>query len=171
MCRMAYGYSVVLILVAAVSFAAYSLSQENEPLQLLTDDDARELDHTDEEWNTVQAAAPPAPGSPAIVFEEPDVKLTAKGPEILAVTPTNFYIIFRQQGSPLDMSTLNVWGEKFFLKKNITQRVLKYIKKTSEGAVLHARDVHVPKGKYKVGISIADTDGNKVSNTYLLRVN
>lgn len=167
-----FGYLIVLFIAAAVSFSNAAFSEEGGTLQLFTDDEAKELDHNDEEWERETAAASPASttGRPAIVFEEPDVVHGAKGPEILAVTPVNFYIIFKQQGSPLDLNTLDVWGEKFFFKKNVTQRVMKYITKNSEGAVLHAKNVRIPKGRFKVGISIADIDGNKVSNTYLLEV-
>jgi hypothetical protein len=68
------------------------------------------------------------------------------------------------------METIKVWGEKFFIHIDITDRVLKYLKPTKDGAILHAKSIHIPKGHYKVGLSIADVNGNKTEKKYRLKV-
>ena len=93
-----------------------------------------------------------------------------KGPMIEAFSPVNIYIVFKENASPLNLESLNVWGEKFFFKKNLTSRVLPYIKKVPEGAVLHMKSIHVPKGNYKVGFSISDIDGRETKSKYKLKV-
>ncbi|MEM7008658.1 MAG: hypothetical protein AAF462_05925 [Thermodesulfobacteriota bacterium] len=95
---------------------------------------------------------------------------TDKGPTIIAVDPANVFIVIKQNDSPLDPGTLKVWGEKFFVHIDVTDRVLKYFKTNKNGAILHAKSIHVPKGHYKIGISIADVNGNKTEKKYRLKV-
>ncbi len=79
-------------------------------------------------------------------------------------------VLSDDEDSPLDLGTIKVWGEKFFIHIDITDRVLKYLKPTKDGAILHAKSIHIPKGHYKVGLSIADVNGNKTEKKYRLKV-
>ena len=149
-----------------------AVSLGEKPAVLFSDDDARELRYSDAEWDKESA-----PGvvkdddlAPSIVIDEPDVIDTKKGPTIEAITPSNLFVVFKQNGSPLNLDTLDVWGEKFFLKKNVTKRILPYIKTNKEGAVLHMESVSIPKGNYKVGFKISDMDGRETTGKYRLKV-
>ncbi len=62
------------------------------------------------------------------------------------------------------------WGEKFFVKIDVTERVLKYFKTTKEGAIIHANDIHISHGHHKIDISIADVNGKKTEKKYRLKV-
>jgi len=166
------GYLLIVLAISGFIFLSPVLSDDEEPTHLFTDDEAKQLRYSDKEWDKEVIPKPPSDtlDHPSIIIEEPDLVSTDKGSEIVAVTPTNFFIILKQNDSPLDMETLKVWGEKFFFKLNVTGRVLKYLKTTKDGAILHAKSIHIPKGHYKVGVSIADINGHKIERKYRLKV-
>jgi hypothetical protein len=148
------------------------LSDDEDSTHLFTEDEAKELRYSNKEWEkeSVPKHEPDTLERPSIIFDEPDVLDMKKGPTIIAITPTNFFVVIKQNDSPLDLGTIKVWGEKFFIHIDITDRVLKYLKPTKDGAILHAKSIHIPKGHYKVGISIADVNGNKTEKKYRLKV-
>jgi len=148
------------------------LSDDEDKTDFFTEYEAKQLRYSDKEWEkeSVPKHEPDTLDRPSILFEEPDVLDMKKGPTIIAITPTNFFVVIKQNNSPLDMGTIKVWGEKFFIHIDITDRVLKYLKPTKDGAILHAKSIHIPKGHYKVGISIADVNGNKTEKKYRLKV-
>jgi hypothetical protein len=148
------------------------LSDDEDKTDFFTKYEAKQLRYSDKEWEkeSVPKHEPDTLERPSIIFDEPDVLDMKKGPTIIAITPTNFFVVIKQNDSPLDMGTIKVWGEKFFIHIDITDRVLKYLKPTKDGAILHAKSIHIPKGHYKVGISIADVNGNKTEKKYRLKV-
>ncbi|GJM16676.1 MAG: hypothetical protein DHS20C13_20030 [Thermodesulfobacteriota bacterium] len=163
----------LLIILTITTFAFLSVAFSDESsTDLFTEDEAKQLRYSDKDWGkeTVPKHKPDTLDRPSIIFEEPDVVDTDKGPTIIAVDPANVFIIIKQNDSPLDPGTLKVWGEKFFVHIDVTDRVLKYFKTNKEGAVLHAKGIHIPKGHYKVGVSIKDINGNKMEKKYRLKV-
>lgn len=167
------GYLLILTVFSTIGFLllsqAVSLSQK--PVVLFTDSDAEKLRYSDTEWDKEVIPSPEEDIlAPSIIIEEPDVIDTKKGPTIITITPANIFVLFKENGSTLDLDTLDVWGEKFFFKKNITKLVLPHIKTNKEGAVLHMKSVHIPKGKYKVGFKIADVNGRETTRKYRLKV-
>ncbi len=165
-------YLLIVFVIAGVSTLGTAFSDDESSTDFFTEQEVAQLRHTDKEWGkeVLPTNPPDTLDRPSLVFEEPDVVDTDKGPTIIAIDPTNVFIVIKQNDSPLDMGTLKVWGEKFFIKIHVTDRVLKYIKPTKEGAILHAKGIHIPKGHYKVGISIADINGNKTEKKYRLKV-
>lgn len=161
-------YSLILLAIYSLFVpAAYS-----EGDHLFTEDEAKQLRYTDKEWGKEKLPKnkPDTLDRPSIIFDEPDVVDTDKGPTIIAVDPANVFIVIKQNDSPLDPGTLKVWGEKFFVHIDVTNRVLKYFKTNKEGATLHAKGIHIPHGHYKVGVSIKDINGNKMEKKYRLKV-
>jgi hypothetical protein len=148
------------------------LSDDEDKTDFFTEYEAKQLRYSDKEWEkeSVPKHEPDTLERPSIIFDEPDVLDMKKGPTIIAITPTNFFVVIKQNDSPLDLGTIKVWGEKFFIHIDITDRVLKYLKPTKDGAILHAKSIHIPKGHYKVGLSIADVNGNKTEKKYRLKV-
>jgi hypothetical protein len=148
------------------------LSEDEDKTDFFTEYEAKQLRYSDKEWEkeSVPKHEPDTLERPSIIFDEPDVLDMKKGPTIIAITPTNFIVVIKQNDSPLDLGTIKVWGEKFFIHIDITDRVLKYLKPTKDGAILHAKSIHIPKGHYKVGLSIADVNGNKTEKKYRLKV-
>ncbi len=163
----AYSLIVFLLVCVAFQYTAYS-----EGDHLFTEDEAKQLRYSDKEWKKEKLPAnrPGTLDRPSILIEEPDVVDTDKGPTIIAVDPANVFIVIKQNDSPLDPGTLKVWGEKLFLHIDVTERVLKYFKPDKQGAILHAKGIHIPKGRYKVGISIKDVNGEKMEKKYRLKV-
>jgi len=168
------GNLLIFTVIAIIGFILLSppASLGEEPVELFSESDAKNLRYTDAEFDkeTAEGEIKDDDKSPSIVIDEPDILDTDKGPTIEAVSPINIYVIFKQNASPLDLETLDVWGEKFFFKKNLTSRVLPYIKTDKEGAVLHMKSIHVPKGNYKVGFKISDIDGRETKAKYKLKV-
>lgn len=166
--------STYLTVLALICFLLLSpaVSLSEKPVVLFSDDDARKLRYSDDEWDKEVIPSPKVDDdlAPSIIIDEPDVVDSKKGPTIVAISPTDIYVIFKQNGSSLDLDTLDVWGEKFFFKKNITKLVMPHIKTNKEGAVLHMKSVHIPKGKFKVGFKISDIDGRETTRKYRLKV-
>ncbi len=163
-----YRYLAILF-VCSFFFQAAAYAERDH---LFTEDEAKQLRYTDDEWKKekLPKKKPDTLDRPSIKFEEPLVEDTDKWPTIIAVDPANVFIVIKQNDSPLDPGTLKVWGEKFFVHIDVTDRVLKYFKTNKEGAILYAKDIHIPKGHYKVGISIKDINGNKMEKKYRLKV-
>ena len=164
-------FLLIILAISSFIFQTSAFSEEGST-DLFTEDEAKQLRYSDKEWGkeVLPTNPPDAIDHPSIVFEEPTVENTDKGPTVQIVEPTNVLIVMKQNDSPLDPGTLKVWGEKFFVHIDVTDRVLKYFKVTKEGAVLKADSVHIPKGHYKVGMSIEDTNGNKTEKKFRLKV-
>jgi hypothetical protein len=147
-----------------------SLSQK--PADLFTDDEASKLRFSDSEWEkeTIQNPEEDLIARPTILFEEPHVVDTDNGPTITTTTPADILVLFEQNNSTLNLNSLDVWGEKWILKINITDRVRPHIKKNKEGAVLHMTNVHIPEGNFKLGIKIADVNGQETVRKYRLKI-
>jgi len=172
MVRLISTHLLIILTISTFTFLGTAFSEDEGSTDLFSDGEAKQLRYSDKEWDkeTVPKHEPDTLDRPSMIIEEPLVKDADKGPTIIAVDPTNFFIIIKQNDSPLDLGTLQVWGEKFFLKIHVTDRVLKYLKTTKDGAILHAKSIHIPKGHYKVGMSIEDVNGNKTEKKYRLKV-
>lgn len=163
-------FSVVAIICFLILSPPASLGEKTE--ELFSEDDAKKLRYTDAEFDkeTASGQVKSDDRAPSIIIDEPAVMDMKKGPMIEAISPINIYVIFKQNASPLNLESLDVWGEKFFFKKNLTSRVLPHVKTDKEGAVLHMKSIHVPGGNYKVGFSISDIDGRETKAKYKLKV-
>lgn len=161
--------TLILLLAGTLLIQPFTFAEGDH---LFTEDEANQLRYTDKEWGKEKLPKnkPDTLDRPSIIFEEPDVVDTDKGPTIIAVDPTNVFIVIKQNDSPLDPGTLKVWGEKFFVHIDVTDKVLKYFKTNKDGAILHAKGIHIPKGHYKVGVSIKDVNGKKMEKKYHLKV-
>ena len=139
---------------------------------LFTDDEAAKLRYSDSEWEkeTIPKPEEDIIPRPRILFEQPRVVDTDNGPTITTTTPTDILVIFEQNGSALNLNALDVWGEKWFLKINITDRVRPHVKKTKKGAELDMKNVHAPEGNFKLGIKIADVNGQETVRKYRLKI-
>jgi len=147
-----------------------SLSQKSAAL--FTDDEASKLRFSDSEWEKETITKPEEDliPRPTILFEEPHVTDTDNGPTITATTPTDILVLFEQNNSTLNLDSLDVWGEKWILKINITDRVRPHITKNKDGAELHMTNVHIPEGNFKLGIKIADVNGQETVRKYRLKI-
>lgn len=160
--------AAILFLISIIPVA----SQGEKHEELFSEQDAKELRYSDKEFDkeTASGEVKSDDKAPSIVIEEPAVMEMKKGPMIEAVSPINVYVIFKQNASELNLGSLEVWGEKFFFKKDLTNRVLPYLKIDKEGAFIDMKSIHVPKGNYKVGFKISDTDGRETKAKYKLKV-
>ena len=172
MFRLITTHLLIILTISTAAFLSTAYSADEGSTDFFTDEEAKQLRYSDKEWGkeVIPKHKPDTLDRPSLKFEEPDVVDTDRGPTIIAVDPANVFIVIKQNDSPLDLGTLQVWGEKFFLKIHVTDRVLKYVKPTKEGAILHAKGIHIPKGHYKVGMSIEDVNGNKTEKKYRLKV-
>jgi len=165
-----------LLLTVAVTgfllFGTYTYSFSDDGDSLFTDDEAKVLRYSHDEWKkeVLPTNKPDTIDHPSIHFEKPPVENTDHGPTIVAIDPASVLIVIKQNDSPLDPGTLKVWGEKFFIHVDVTEKVLKYFKTDKEGAYIKADSIHIPSGHYKVGISIADVNGNKTEKKFRLKV-
>ena len=170
--RLLSTYIIIILAISFVAFLSLAFSDDETSAYFFTDKEAEQLRYSDKEWSKefVARHKPDTLDRPSIKIEEPDVEDTENGPTILAVDPTNVFVQVKQNDSELDPGTIKVWGEKFFVKIDVTERMLKYFKTTKEGAIIHAKNIHIPHGHYKIGISIADMNGKKTEKKYRLKV-
>ena len=168
------GHFIILAVIVMSCSAIFVFAETNgdNGAELFSEDDAKKLRYTDSEFDkeTASGEVKDDDKAPSIVIEEPAVMEMKKGPMIEAIDPVNVYVIFKQNASPLNLESLNVWGEKFFFKMNLTSRVLPHVKTDKEGAFIHMKSIHVPHGNYKVGFSISDIDGRETKAEYKLKV-
>ncbi|MGB2691464.1 MAG: hypothetical protein WBC96_03125 [Thermodesulfobacteriota bacterium] len=172
MVRLITTHLLIALTLSAFTVLNPVFSEDQDKTELFTKDEAKVLRYNDDEWKkeVLPTNPPDTIDHPSILFEDPKVTNTDKGPTIVVIEPTSVLITIKQNDSPLDPGTLKVWGEKFFVHIDVTDRVLKYFKITKEGAVLKADSIHIPHGHYKVGMSIADVNGNKTEKKYRLKV-
>ena len=169
-----YKYLLILAVFTMIGFVLLnptrSLSQKSEVL--FSDDDADKLRYADSEWEkeTIAKHEEALIARPTVIVEKPKVIDTSNGPTIITITPANVLVIFKQNDSTINLDSLDVWAEKDFFKKNVTKIFKPYIKANNEGAVMHVKSVHIPKGKYKIFFKIADINGQETTGKYRLHV-
>ena len=86
---------------------------------------------------------------------------------MIETTPaTRFFIVFEQNGSPVDMELLEIKAKKGILSMSLTPRLKPFI----EGTSLKAGSVTVPEGRFLIQIEILDKSGAKAVEQYRLDV-
>ena len=171
---------LIAVVLITLALAPQSFSNDSSANLILTAQEASKLNHSDSEWQTFMgewlatkrsgelyyANAEPASNGPVIIVQVPEAEDSNDIPTIETTTTTDLLIIFKDRLTPVNMETLQVIAKKGFFKKSLTQRLKPYIQGTS----LHARSVNIPAGKFLIQVSIADRDGSKTTETYLLKV-
>lgn len=135
---------------------------------LLTEDEAMQLNMTDDEWNTplnIQLRSEEENG-PIIIIEKPEIDNKVNEPVVDTTTPVDLVVLFKDRAASVDISTLKIVARKGIFSRNITDRLRKYI----AGNKINATDIKVPKGKFKLEVKIKDTKGNKTTKVYKLLV-
>jgi hypothetical protein len=105
---------------------------------------------------------------PRIEITYPPMTTTAFGQTINTFSPTRLNVAFIQNdtGKPVDMSTLKVIGKKGWFTKTLTDAIRPYVKGTN----IEASGLNIPTGKFHLEVSVADTDGAKTIEKYILVV-
>lgn len=182
-----YGISFLIFLFVFSSFA-YSFETQNSTAEMLfTPQEADKLDLSGlkgEEWDLYVNTNMGLPegkyqpkglykikgtdNGPKIKITYPLVQETIDGPRIETRSPTKINVIFLQNelGNPVDMTTLEVIGKKGFFTKKLTDKFKPYI----SGTTIEVPPIKVPKGKFHLKVSIADAQGLKTLENYLLVV-
>jgi hypothetical protein len=143
------------LMVTALSFASLTLPAVAQTWDLMTpEEEARD--------NAAPHLPGPAdlPAPPVIQLRHPDISRPLNN-------PTTIELRFGAgSGSAVDMRTFKAtYG---WLGINITSRLLKHAKKTSN--TLLAENVDLPLGDHKVTVSIANTSGKTASLTFRFSV-
>ena len=159
--------SVALALTLLVGCQTQLVSDAG--VELLTAEEAAELSLTEAELDTVLAQPPirlrdTNPG-PRIVLVYPQVD-DDEGRIVHSESPTDLRVRFEERLAPVDMNTLVVKARKGMLTKSITDRLLPFVK----GTAIDARNLKLPKGRYRIVVSVADADGTRTVEEYRLIV-
>jgi len=133
-------------------------------LLLLTPDEADRLrlGHEDQFHGPILRGT----AGPRIIVREPAVRQTRDGSVIETTPPARFFILFEQNGAPVDMESLEVKAKKGILSMSLTPRLKAYI----QGTTLQADSVNVPEGRFLIQIEILDRAGARSVETYRLEV-
>ncbi len=98
-------YLLTIFIICGFGVLNPVLSDDEDSTHLFTENEAKELRYSNKEWEkeSVPKHEPDTLDRPSILFEEPEVLDMKKGPTIIAITPTNFFVVIKQNNSPLDM--------------------------------------------------------------------
>lgn len=158
---------VWLLLLAVVLWLVTSgLTQPSrQGLVLFTPQEAEQLRLTAAEWQLPPRTRSLSPG-PRIVLQHPQAKDSSTGPVIETLSPTDFFVVFEENHTPVDMDSLQITAKKGIFSTSFTARLKPYIQGTS----LQAKAVQIPAGRFLIQIEIADRQGTKTTETYRLMV-
>ncbi len=163
--RLAYRLVLLLVLIGLVSSCREEMEKE-AGLSLLSDQEAEKLLLTEEEWQQSVHTRGLNTG-PQIIVNIPKLKESDKGPILEMAVPAELNIVFQENGTPVDMSTLNIVASKGIFSKSLTARIKPYIK----GTEIHVKELKIPKkGKFRVKVEISDTGGGKTVENYRVKV-
>jgi hypothetical protein len=154
------------IVTVAVSIASSHLNPPAPTgLVLVTDDEAEQLRLSEAEWLLPTSGAILEEG-PRIIFRQPKLVNTSTPPTLATTSPTDLFVLFEPNGSPVDMNSLQVRARKGIFKKSLTSTLKPFI----EGTAIRARGLQVPVGKYLLEVDIADQAGARTFKKYYLQV-
>jgi hypothetical protein len=157
-----------LLMLAAglgLALAQNAIATEQEGFALFSEDEAMQLRLDDEEWRSVPITRSISLG-PSITIQAPNVSTQKGGATIEAPTPADLWVLFEDKKAPVDMTSLRIKIKKGFLSKSLTDRLQPFI----QGNSLRGEKLEIPRGRYSVEFSIADTDGSRTVETYRLLV-
>lgn len=135
-------------------------------IALLTDEEARQLQLTDQEW--LLPTTMPSPGKgPHVIVHKPKVHALSETPTLITTSPIDLLVIFEPNQAPVNMDSLEVRARKSFIKMALTNRLKPYI----HGTTIQAPNLQIPSGKFLIEIDIADEQGERTLKKYYLQVN
>lgn len=160
----------VFILGMSFSVALHSPDAYAESLELLTPEEANQLQLTDAE---LHKALPPVIKhrslsiGPKIDFKAPP---THEGPDGLTLVEMHgnspLSIHFLQTLAEVDMNSLDVEAQKSLFSVSLTDRLKPYI----HGNKLETKEIKIPAGQFNVVIRIADRVGTLTEKVYRFSV-
>ena len=155
--------SIVYLLALALAFNPVTAFSA---MILLTPTDAQQLNITDLEWQKIPMQRSAFENGPQITFKDPTAKTEASGIILETTSPTDMWISFEKNLAPVDPSTLEVKVCKRIFCRSLQDKLSEYF----VGTDLKAQNVSIPEGNFHITIAIADQQGNKTSQDYLLKV-
>ncbi len=160
--RLVYRLVLLLVLIGLVSSCREEMEKE-AGLSLLSDQEAKKLLMTEKELTAMTEWQQPLrtrglkTRGPRIVVEIPKLKPSDNEPIMEMAVPAELKIVFEEDGTPVDMNTLNIVASKFGLSKSLTNRIKPYI----NGTEIHVKELNMPNGKFWVQVEISDTGVGK----------
>jgi hypothetical protein len=132
---------------------------------LLTNEEAHQLQLTNQEW--LLPTAMPSPGQgPHVIVQKPQVLAASETPTLTATSPTDLLVVFEPNRAPVNMNSLEVQARKGIIKISLTDRLKPYI----QGTTIQAPNLQIPSGKFLIEIDIADVQGERTLRKYYLQV-
>jgi hypothetical protein len=162
-----YGRIVALLFTVLLSMIdlGHTQPRNQERLVLFAPREAEQLRFPEDAWQV-----PPRTRSlqvgPRIVIQHPQVTDSNNRPIINTISPTDFFVVFEANRTPVDMESLCITAKKGPFSKSLTDQLRPYIQGTS----LRAEAVTIPAGRFLIQIEIADQGGAKTDGHYLLQV-
>ncbi len=153
---------VCLVALALSVHPATALSA----MSLLTPEDAEQLRITDLEWQEIPMHRSAFDNGPQIQFKDPKARTDESGIILETTSPTDMWISFEENLAPVDPATLEVKVCKKIFCRSLNDKLSEYL----IGTDLKAKNIAIPKGNFHITIAIADQQGNKTSQDYLLKV-
>jgi hypothetical protein len=162
-----YARIVALLFTVLLSMIniGHTQPRSQERLVLFAPREAEQLRFREDAWQVPPRTRTLQVG-PRIVIQHPQVTDSNNGPIIDTVSPTDFFVVFEANRTPVDMESLRIAAKKGPFSKSLTDQLRPYIRGTS----LRAEAVTIPAGRFLIQIEIADQGGAKTDGHYLLQV-
>ena len=113
---------------------------------------------------------PTRPDGPLVTIINPE----ARGLYYEAHIPVKLLIYLKSYIAPIDIESLAIHGKRGIFSLDITDRLKPYMRTPVQGEnadyVIEGEISNLRKGRYKVLLSLADTNGNCIEKTILLKV-
>jgi len=138
----------------------------NTDQYLISFEEARQLQLTDDEWLEKPLVMRSVSNGPEISILKPQINNDDIGAVIETSSPTDLLVLFKEKSSPVAMDSINILAKKGMFKKNLTDRLKKYI----SGEKIDARELMLPSGKFLIIVEISDSSGRKTVEEYRLQV-
>lgn len=151
-------YGTILLLLSVVT-------QLSAMDFFLSPEEADQLRLSEKEWSRPPFKTRGLSNGPVITIKQPTIS-NSSTPTLETTSPLSLSIFFEKKNAPVDMTSLEVVAKKGFFSKSLTERLKPFI----SGTTLEAKDLKIPKGKFKIQINIADTQGSQTSMEYRLVV-
>jgi len=177
--RLKFKLSYLFILMMFLAAATHGIAQPPGNFMFLSPEEASSLRMTDEDLWEIRAEhqkeaermltrAMPVNviKGPQIIIQTPEVSESTDVPTIVANSPTNLMIEFKESVNPVDMESLSVVVKKGFFSVRLTSRLQPFIKENA----IRAKNIEIPEGKFYIEVSITDQKGIETSEEYVLRV-
>jgi hypothetical protein len=160
--------SATCFIISHPSIGGSTTVPPKQGLVLFSKEQAKQLNLSDEEWGQPVIRTRSIAKGPNIEIKNPRAIQPQQDQEpiVETVPPADLELEFKTNRSPINMASVQVIAKKGFLSFPLTDRLKPYIK----GTAIIAKKINIPKGRFRIKVSIADQKGAETIKSYRLLI-